>query len=267
MNKISVIGVTGRMGRSIIRLLADEKDLCPGKGVGNDNSPALGMDVGMAVGIGTIGEPIMSSRKEAFSDAAGIIDFSTPKSTLETVKVAVELGKPLVIGTTGFSASQKEELTKASQKIPLLLAPNMSLGVNLLFKIVQFTAKALADKDFDIEVVEAHHRFKNDAPSGTAVKIAEILTKEKNLDMEKDIRHGRVGNTGNRASNEIGMHAIRGGDIVGDHTIYFTSLGERLELTHRAHSRDTFASGSISAIKFLLKSKPGLYNMFDVLGI
>lgn len=255
------------MGKSIIKLLSQDKELSPGKGIEAPSSSTLGMDVGTVAGIGSIGEKIVSSKLEAFQEAGGVIDFSSPASTMESISAAKEKNLPIVIGTTGFKDAEIQEIEKNSKTIPILMAPNMSIGVNLLFKLVESAARVLSGKDFDVEVIEAHHRYKKDAPSGTAMRIGEILAKELNLDIKKDLKYGREGMIGERSSREIGMHAIRAGDIVGEHTIFFTSLSERLELTHRAQSRDTFASGAIAAIKFLIGREPGRYSMIDVLGL
>jgi 4-hydroxy-tetrahydrodipicolinate reductase len=267
LKKIVIIGASGRMGRSIVKILAKDDIVSPGMGVEAHGSKFIGMDVGIISGIGPIGEMITDSRKEALAGASGLIDFSAPASTLETLKAALDFKLPLVIGTTGFNEQEREIIESAAASIPVMLSPNMSLGVNLLFKLVSNACKALKNHDFDIEIVEAHHRFKKDAPSGTAAKLAEILIQEKNLDKDKDLIYGRQGITGERTAKEIGVHALRAGDIVGEHTVFFSSLGERIELTHRAHTRETFASGAVAAIKFLLNSKPGLYSMYDVLGL
>ncbi len=268
MKKISVVGASGRMGRSIVRLLTQESDLAPGMGVEFPENTHIGKDMGEIAGVGAMGIPLSDSRETAFKSCDGIIDFSTPVGTMETLQWARTLHRPLVIGTTGFSPDQLQEITDAGKDIPVLLAPNMSLGVNLLFKLAAQATRAIKDQDFDIEVVEYHHRYKKDSPSGTAKRLAEIIAKERGSRNPEDFVYGREGNHyDTRPRHEIGIHAVRAGDIVGEHTIFLTALGERIELTHRAHSRDTFASGAIAAVRFLLSKQYGVYSMFDVLGL
>lgn len=267
MKRITVVGAMGRMGQSIIRLLSQDKELQGWYGIENAEHDAIGKDLGLLNGLDMLGREITADRDLAFKDTDAIIDFSSPKSTMETVDYANKYQKPVVIGTTGFSDEQVKKIQASSDRIALLMAPNMSLGVNLLFKIAEQTTKALRDKDFDIEIVELHHRYKKDSPSGTAAKLSEIIASANGTETD-DIIYGRQGNSyPERKRKEIAVHAVRGGDIVGEHTAYFTALGERIELTHRAHSRDTFASGAIAAAKFLLSVKAGFYTMNDVLGL
>ena len=195
-----------------------------------------------------------------------MIDFSLPAGTMRRLDTCVEREIPMVIGTTGLDDHQTGKVRAASKIIPIVFAPNMSIGVNLLFSIVGSVARALGE-DYDVEIVETHHRFKKDAPSGTALKLAEAIAEATGRDLKKDARYGRRGAVGERASSEIGIHAVRGGDVVGEHTVTFATLGERVELTHKAGSRETFARGALRAAKFLLTQKPALYSMLDVLGL
>lgn len=195
-----------------------------------------------------------------------VIDFSYHGFTTELAQACLDLRKQLVIGTTGHNAEELIFLQRAAAKLPIVFAPNFSVGVNVLFWTSRKVAEILGT-DYDIEVIEMHHRMKKDAPSGTAKRLGEILSEARRLSYESDTRHGRVGDVGARSRDEIGMHALRGGDVVGDHTVAFATLGERLELTHRASSRDTFATGAVRAAKWLSDKPPGLYDMQDVLGL
>ncbi|MCL4692771.1 MAG: 4-hydroxy-tetrahydrodipicolinate reductase, partial [Candidatus Hydrogenedentes bacterium] len=195
-----------------------------------------------------------------------LIDFTVAEACIGNVSAAAAAGKPAVIGTTGLNDAQKAELEAMSRTISIVHAPNMSVGVNLLFKLTSEVASILG-LDYNVEIVETHHNQKKDSPSGTAVRLAERAAEALGLDYGKSTVHGREGMVGARPSPEIGMHAVRGGDVVGDHTVYFIGQGERLELTHRAHNRDNFARGSLRAARFVLDAKPGLYDMQDVLGL
>lgn len=202
----------------------------------------------------------------ALTSCDAVIDFSHHEATAGVVAACADAGKPLVIGTTGHNDSQLAAIREASTRIPIVHAPNFSVGVNTLFWLTRKAAEILRD-DFDLEVVEMHHRLKKDAPSGTARRLAEILAEVRSLNYASDTRHGRYGITGERTGQEIGMHALRGGDVVGDHTVIFAGQGERIELTHKASSRDTFAIGSLRAVLWLRGRSPALYDMQDVLGL
>jgi 4-hydroxy-tetrahydrodipicolinate reductase len=195
-----------------------------------------------------------------------VIDFSHPTATAEICRVCLGAGKPLVIGTTGHSNEERALLEKAAQSLPVVFSPNFSVGVNALFWLTRKAAEMLGP-DFDLEIIEAHHRLKKDAPSGTAKKLAEILCEMRQLDYAKNVEHGREGLVGERPAAEIGVHSIRGGDVVGDHTVTFAARGERLELTHKASSRETFAAGALRAAHWVVGRRPGLYSMQDVLGL
>jgi 4-hydroxy-tetrahydrodipicolinate reductase len=195
-----------------------------------------------------------------------VVDFSHASATSAICQACLGAGKPLVSGTTGHSNEERAFLEKAAKSLPIVLAPNFSVGVNALFWLTRKAAEMLG-RDFDLEIVETHHRLKKDAPSGTARRLAEILCQVRNLDYAKDVAHGREGITGERSVGEIGMHSIRGGDVVGDHTVTFAGRGERLELTHKASSRETFALGALRAARWIVGRSPGLYSMEDVLGL
>lgn len=206
------------------------------------------------------------SMEEAVEACEAIIDFSAHGVTSSLLQVAIEKNKLLVIGTTGHTNDERKEIEEASKKIPIVFAPNFSVGVNTLFWLTRKTADILGE-DFDLEVLDMHHGLKTDAPSGTAKRLCEILAEARGLDYDQDVRHGREGDVGARTKKEIGMHSIRGGDVVGDHTVIYAINGERVELTHKASSRDTFAKGSIRAAKWLKDQSPNLYDMQDVLGL
>ncbi|MFO7821271.1 MAG: 4-hydroxy-tetrahydrodipicolinate reductase [Lentisphaeria bacterium] len=267
MTKIAVVGAAGRMGRMIIQQIAADPEATLVAAIENADSDQLGIDAGTTAGIAPVDVPITAELGPAVQKADAMIDFSAPECTLPNARSSVEADCGVVIGTTGFSDEDREALKalpKHSGKI--VLAPNMSVGVNILFDLCCKLGKVLCD-DYDMEVVEMHHNQKKDAPSGTARKLAEVLAESAGLDYDKDVQHGREGMTGARPRAEIGMHALRGGDVVGDHTVVFAGEGERIELTHKASSRSTFAKGAVRAAKFLDDSPAGLYDMLDVLGI
>jgi 4-hydroxy-tetrahydrodipicolinate reductase len=255
------------MGAMIIRLIKADKSLELGGALEDAASPAIGKDIGEVIGVGALGVKTTADLGAIIGKADVVIDFSVIAATLKTLETAVKNNKAMVIGTTGFNDGQKKLIGEAAKKIPVVFTPNFSIGVNLLFKLVKEATKVLKDKDFDIEIVEAHHRFKKDAPSGTALKLAQIAADEKGLDIKKAMITGREGAVGERSKDSIGVFALRGGDIVGEHTVSYTTLGERIELTHKAHSRENFAKGALVAAKYLVKAKAGLYDMQDVLGI
>jgi 4-hydroxy-tetrahydrodipicolinate reductase len=240
--RILIVGAKGRMGQSIARLARDSDDF----------TVAGEADIGDAL------PPLLAN-------ADAVIDFSHHSNTLIVAELAADRGLPLVVGTTGHSDEVKNQVFARGKKIPLIFASNYSVGVNTLFYLTQ-KAAAVLSQGFDIEVVEMHHRHKKDAPSGTARTLVEILAAAKNKSVAELARHGRVGEPGPRTVDEIGIHALRGGDVVGDHTVIFAADGERVELTHRASSRDTFAAGALRAAAWLQGKPPGAYGMFDVLG-
>jgi len=266
MIKLIISGVAGRMGGSIVRLaFADPKIKVVG-GVEIKGHPWIDKDLGRVLGLGEKGIKIIDNLEKIIDKGEVIVEFSTPQATLEHLTIARKYKKAMVIGTTGFTDEEKKLIDRAKKDIPFVYSPNMSIGVNLLFKITEGVAEVIG-RDYDLEIIEAHHRKKKDAPSGTAIKLAAILARATNRSLDEVATFGRKGLTGERPKDTIGIHAIRGGDIVGEHTVIFAGGGERIELTHRASSRDTFAQGALRAIKFIVKRPPGLYDMGDVLGI
>jgi 4-hydroxy-tetrahydrodipicolinate reductase len=204
--------------------------------------------------------------KSRLSDCDAVVDFTHATATVEIAQACAEAGRVLVIGTTGHSDAERTSIEEASRRIPIVFAPNFSVGVNTLFWLTRKAAEILGP-DFDLEVIETHHRLKKDSPSGTARRLAEILAEVRGLQYNNDVRHGRAGMVGERTRTEIGMHAVRGGDVVGDHTVLFANVGERIELVHKASSRDTFAKGALRAACWAQGKPPGLYDMQDVLGL
>jgi len=261
--KVAVYGVAGRMGRRIASLLLGGAE---GATLAGAIDSAAGSDVGELLGRPATGVVVSNDIEAVAKDVDVFIDFSTPEASLELAKVAAETKTPLVVGTTGFTPSQLEELNKITKDIPFLLAPNMSLGVNLLSSLVKQAAKSLPS-EFQIEIVESHHAKKEDAPSGTALFLGAAAAEGRGVNFESKKRFSRDGQIGERAPDEIGIQSLRGGDVVGDHTVFFYGPGERIEITHKATNRDIFASGSIKAATWLAAQQPGSYTMFDVLGL
>lgn len=266
MTKVTIIGAAGRMGRRLVANIAESDDLTLAGAVEIAGSPFLGQDAGEVAGCGKLNVAITSDTEAAIKAADSVIHFATG-AVVETATLAVESGAAMVIGTTALSAEEKQKINDLAAKGgKIVLAYNMSVGVNLLFHLVAEAAKRLGE-DYDIEIVEMHHNQKKDAPSGTAVRLAEVVCESTGRDYDQDVVHGREGIVGARTKREIGMHALRGGDVVGDHTVIFATGGERVELTHKASSRDTFAKGALRAVRFLAAAKPGLYDMQDVLNL
>lgn len=264
--RIAVSGAAGRMGRRIIALATETPEVEIGAALEMSSNPLMGQDVGVVAGVGNLGVFISDDVDEAISKSDALIDFSSPEATLDHLRAVSKAGKAMVIGTTGFSEDQKREIADLARNMKCLMAPNMSLGVNLLFTLVEKVALALGDA-YDVEIVEAHHNQKKDAPSGTAVKLAEIIAGSLKMDLNETGVYGRKGMVGARKPAEIGVMALRGGDIVGEHTVMFVTGGERLELIHRAHSRDAFARGAVQAAIWVHDKPNGLYDMRDVLGL
>lgn len=260
---IGVNGACGRMGRRIVQLALEDKSLVVGAALEAAGHADLGRDIGEIVGSGAMGVAVQSTIP-ADQRLNTVIDFSLPEGTMAVLPLCVERRIPLVVATTGHSAKQKEEIEAAAHHIAVLMAPNMSLAVTVLFKLVRQAAEALKGRGFDVEILERHHRFKKDSPSGTALHFARVIQEAMG---QTELRHGREGLVGERPAHEIGVHAIRVGDNVGEHTIVFSTLGETLELSHRAHARDCYARGALQAAKFLADRPPGRYTMEDVLGL
>lgn len=266
MVNIIVSGAAGRMGTRVITLANANEEIKVVGALEHKDHPMVGSDIGEFAGIGNIGVPIVSRLNDVKGKADVIIDFSEPGTAVEVTKAAAEKGIAMVIGTTGLSFEQTASIKSNTDKIPCVLAPNMSVGINLLFKVLRDIAEVLGD-DYDVEVIEAHHRLKKDAPSGTAIRLAQVIAETLGRDLEKDAVYTRKGIIGERKKKEIGMQTIRAGDIVGEHTVLFGGIGERIEITHKASSRDTFASGAVKAALWVAGKDPGFYDMQDVLGL
>lgn len=267
MIRVIIIGAAGRMGRLLVAGVLRDPDLKLAGAIEVPACPLLGQDAGTVAGLPACGVRITGDLAAALRGTDAIIDFSAAESALPNARAAAAAGCAVVLGTTGLKPEDRAALAALAQGgARIVFAPNMSVGVNLLFHLCDRVARLLGP-DYDIEVVEMHHNQKKDAPSGTAVRLAEILAAASGLDYGEAVRHGREGIVGARTRQEIGMHAVRGGDVVGDHTVIFATGGERVELTHKASSRETFAKGALRAVKFLAGAKPGLYDMQDVLGL
>lgn len=265
MLKIAVAGATGRMGRMLIETIdaADGVQLSGALDV--VGSPMQGRDAGEMLGIQT-GVMVTADLTTGLQGADVLIDFTRPEGTLEHLQACVVRGVKMVIGTTGFDAMGKAAIAQAAQQIAIVFAPNMSVGVNATFKILEIAARILND-GYDIEIIEAHHRHKVDAPSGTALRMGEVVAQALGRDLKQVAVYGREGVTGERKSDTIGFATIRGGDVVGDHTVLFAGIGERIEITHKSSSRVTYAHGSVRAARFLAGQPRGLFDMQDVLGL
>ncbi|MEY3502125.1 MAG: putative Dihydrodipicolinate reductase [Pseudomonadota bacterium] len=264
-HRVAIAGASGRMGRMLAQALVESAD-CQLAGaldvadsvhIGNDATGFLGQASGVV---------IKADLHAGLQHAQVLIDFTRPEGTMAHVKACREKGVKMVIGTTGFSDEQKREIQAASQDIAIVMAPNMSVGVNVTLKLLEMAAAALAN-DYDIEIIEAHHRHKVDAPSGTALKMGEVIAQALGRDLKQCAVFDRQGHTGARPDKAIGFSTIRGGDIVGDHTVLFAGTGERIEITHRSSSRSTYAEGSLRAVRFLAHQQHGMFDMFDVLGL
>ena len=256
--KIVVAGAGGKMGQTLVEGVRADKSLLLAAAFDLKGSPAVGMTLG--------GVKVGSDIGKAVAAGEVLIDFTRPEGTIAHLDACARLGKSIVIGTTGISGPLKKAILQAGRRIPIAMSPNFAVGVNAVFKLAEVAAGILGD-DFDVEVVEAHHRQKVDAPSGTAMKLGEIVAGALQRDLAKTAVHGRHGDTGVRPSRQIGFHAIRGGDIVGEHTVIFAGAGERVEITVRSQSRMTYALGALRAARFLRGKRPGVYDMNDVLGL
>ena len=263
--RIAVSGASGRMGRMLIEAIAAAYDLQVTGALDVAGSPAVGADATAFLGRSS-GTPITADLRTGLANAQVLIDFTRPEGTLAHLAVCRELGVKGVIGTTGFSDAQKAQIAEHAQHIAIVMAPNMSVGVNVVMKLLDVAARAL-NEGYDIEIVEAHHRHKVDAPSGTALQMGEVVASALGRDLKDCAVYGREGVTGERDPSTIGFATVRGGDIVGDHTVMFAGIGERIEITHRSSSRVTYAQGALRAARFLASRENGLFDMNDVLGI
>jgi 4-hydroxy-tetrahydrodipicolinate reductase len=259
-----VVGAAGKMGARVIQIINETPSLKLFRAIERSDHPSVGKDIGEVIGLGKMGVILESSLKKGGGDV--IINFSSPQASVESLEFAKEAGLAIVIGTTGLSPEQTNKVRELSKSVRCVLAPNMSVGVNVMFRIVQEMARVLGP-EYDIEILEAHHRLKKDSPSGTAVKLGELISSSIGRDFGKVGIYGRKGMVGERTKEEIGMQVIRAGDIVGEHTVLFGGIGERLEITHRAHSRDNFARGAVRAALWVVNQPIGLYDMQDVLGL
>jgi 4-hydroxy-tetrahydrodipicolinate reductase len=263
--RVAVAGASGRMGRMLIEAVRNTPDCRLAGALDVAASPAIGSDAGAFLGFAS-GVTIAADLRAGLQDAQVLIDFTRPEGTMAHLAVCRELGVQAVIGTTGFSDAQKAEIAEIAKDIAIVMAPNMSVGVNVTFKLLEMAAKALST-GYDIEIVEAHHRHKIDAPSGTALKMGEVIADALGRDLKECAVYGREGVTGERDPSTIGFATVRGGDIVGDHTVLFAGTGERIEIAHKSSSRANYAQGSLRAVRFLADQRAGLFDMFDVLGL
>ncbi|CAM8671322.1 DapB Dihydrodipicolinate reductase [Comamonadaceae bacterium] len=264
-HSIAIAGASGRMGQMLIDAVRAADDCTLAGALDIPGSPSLGLDAGAFSGQAT-GVLITADVREGLKNSQALIDFTRPEGTLAHLQMCRELGVAAVIGTTGFTDEQKAEIAEIAKSIPIMMAPNMSVGVNVTLKLLEMAAKALST-GYDIEIVEAHHRHKVDAPSGTALKMGEVIADALGRDLKECAVYERYGVTGERDPSSIGFATIRGGDIVGDHTVLFAGTGERIEISHKSSSRATYAQGSLRAVRFLAARAPGLYDMFDVLNL
>lgn len=263
---IIVCGVGGRMGSAVVRAIGQSAGIELAAAIDKPGSERAGKDAGEIAGAGRLEIPVTDEIRPVLNSKAVIIDFTNPEASLGYLRAAAKKQSPIVIATTGFNPSQLAEIKRLAKKTPTLLSANTSLGVNVLVLLLGKAAKMLGD-DYDVEIIEAHHRFKKDAPSGTALALGRSVAKALGRDLDKVGLNGRKGIVGERSKKEIALLSVRAGDIVGEHTVIFGGIGERLEFIHRAHSRDTFAHGALRAAQWLAKKKQGLYSMQDMLGL
>lgn len=267
MIKVAVTGAAGRMGKANIEAIQMAEGIELGAAIIEPSSTLIGADAGEVAGVGKLGVFFVGSLAEAVTDFDVLIDFTSPEVTMANVAFCATHGKQVVIGTTGLTDEQKAELQQQAEKTSIVFAPNMSVGVNLCFKLLEIAAQALGNDDYDIEVIEAHHRHKVDSPSGTALRMGEVVADALGRDLKECAVYGREGQTGARPRGEIGFETIRAGDVVGDHTVLFATEGERIEITHKASNRLTFAKGAVRACKWLEGKENGLFDMQDVLAL
>jgi len=266
MTDIIITGAAGRMGRNLLDSVKNNENANLDAAIDRPDSSFIGLDAGDMAGIGNMNKTITGSLEQVATKKNICIDFTLPQVTLNNIKVCVASGTKMVIGTTGFTNEEKQVIEQASKTIPIVFAPNFSVGVNLSFKLLEVAAKVLGD-DMDIEIIEAHHRHKVDAPSGTALGMGEVIAETLGRDLNECAVYGRQGQTGERDRKTIGFETIRAGDIVGEHTALFAGIGERIEITHKASSRMTFANGAVRAALWLDNQQSGLFTMRDVLDL
>ena len=266
MTRVAVVGAAGRMGKTLIEALDAADGLELTAATEQPDSPFVGLDAGELAGVGKRNVTLSHSLTKVVDDFDVIIDFTSPAATLVHLDVCKQHGKAMVIGTTGLDDAQKQKIAEAAKTIPIVFAPNMSVGVNLCFRLLQLAAEVMGD-DADIEIIEAHHRHKVDAPSGTALRMGELIAETLGRDFKAVSVYGREGQTGARDASTIGFETIRAGDVVGEHTVWFATEGERVEIAHKASSRMTFAKGAVRAAGWVAAKQPGLHDMQDVLGL
>ncbi len=263
---VAIVGAAGRMGGRLIQAVVAADGLELVGATERPGHPQIGTDAGMLAAVGELGIKISDDLEATLLEADVLIDFTFPEVTLKNLEICAKLGKKVVTGSTGFTPEQKQQVEKFAEQVSVVMAPNMSVGVNACFKLLKEAANILGD-DFDVEIVEMHHNKKKDSPSGTAVRMGEVVAEALGRDYNKVANYHREGMCGERTHDEIGMQTIRGGDIVGEHTVYFIGMGERIEISHRAMSRDMFARGAVRACQWLQDKDTGLYDMQDVLGL
>ncbi|HEY4161808.1 MAG TPA: 4-hydroxy-tetrahydrodipicolinate reductase [Dongiaceae bacterium] len=263
--RVGIAGCAGRMGQMLLKLLISAPGVLVVGGIERRGSHVLGRDLGALAGVEPLGITISDNPEPLFEQADVVVDFTSPAATAIHAGLAAKSGTAHVIGTTGVDSDQLAAITRAAQKVPIVMASNMSLGINLLEQVVEEVSRIL-DTDWDIEIVEIHHRHKVDAPSGTAMMLGEAAARGRNVQLRRVARRGRDGQTGPRMKGEIGFAALRGGDVVGDHTVIFAAEGERIEIAHKASNREIFARGAVKAVLWAAGKRAGLYSMKDVLG-
>jgi 4-hydroxy-tetrahydrodipicolinate reductase len=266
MVRAGVAGIAGRMGSRIAQLICETEGIELAGGFERGDHPAVGKDLAEVMGGSSMGIAVVGSMEAILEAVDVVIDFTSAAASLGHLKTAANRRKPMVIGSTGFTAEQVNDARELARAVPCILAPNMSVGVNILFKVVGEVARLLGDS-YDVEIVEAHHRFKKDAPSGTALKLAQVIADALGRNLQEAGVYARHGMIGERTTREIGIQTVRAGDIVGEHTVMFGGMGERIEIGHRAHNRDNFARGALRAAQWVVGQPPGLYDMQDVLGL
>lgn len=266
MQRIAVMGAAGRMGKTLIEAVQQADGVCLSAAIDRADSSLIGADAGELAALGKLGVTLSGDLSAVLEQFDVLIDFTHPSVTLKNLEICRQSGKAMVIGTTGFSPQEKQLLADAGKQIPIVFAANFSVGVNLCLKLLDTAARVLGD-DVDIEIIEAHHRHKVDAPSGTALRMGEVVASALGRDLQKVAVYGREGQTGARERETIGFATVRAGDVVGDHTVLFAADGERVEITHKASSRMTFAKGAVRSALWLQQRQPGLYDMQDVLGL
>lgn len=266
MIRVIVTGAAGRMGGRVLALAKEASDFQIVGATERPGHPAVGRDAGEVAGLGPIGAKVTDDIARIMTGANVVIDFTAPEASIGHLRAAGDAGVAIVVGTTGLTKDQLEEARRLATTMACVISPNMSVGVNVLFKTLKEVARTLGD-DYDVEIVEAHHHFKKDAPSGTALRMAQVVAEALDWDLEEVGIYGRKGIVGERPKTQIGVHTVRAGDIVGEHTVVFGGMGERIEIVHRAHSRDNFARGALRAARFVVEAPKGLYDMADVLGL